>query len=715
MIRDPLPSETKIRLEIERGGTWLLGLRAGADDDRLEIGLSLALDAGRNAEALACADVPELDDVQAARRHWPAQRFSVTCGDPFAPDVVGSIDVAETSAVTITARGATSVSLRSTCESAATEVACASGLDPRMVAPRVSAGRWFVVAQPFDIAPIELDVLVRRRCVDDGACEEGEICAGGVCVPPCAQDDECRGQQHCDLDAGRCVEPEPCDADADCLGLRQCRWDGECFLPDCDTHADCDPDQACVDRVCGAPLADCLGDDDCPGAQVCAPLGACVNAGACAAPEDCPAGADRCAAGDGRCVQCLADRSCDAGQACVSDRCRFAGGACEEDADCPGDRLCGAAGDCEPAQGCEGDRFDAPADPEGPGGPGYLDMRTYTRLVLCDGQADDYLVEVSDGAGLEVVLRHDADEGDLALSLEVLGPPIETLAASDGPLGVERVALTGADAPELVGVVVRGRAGATVAYSLSLAELPPVQCLPDPLEGLLGNDAPDRASLIEVGDWPLGICPDDEDWLGVELPAGLLLDLELAGDGVADDLTLDLEDPDGALLAEGGPGGPDGLTAQATIESPGLHRIRVAGQVADIQTTATLTLSAEPADDSELLACSHPLTVDPDNPVQFPRAPAVTRFAVGCGLGLPGLTADHLATFTLEDPSDVTLRLGGAELMALRSTCDDPDTEVICGAADDPLWEALPLAAGQWWVVVQSTDQQRPRLGMIVD
>ena len=703
-----------LALDIERGGDWLLGLATGVEGDRLEVQLGLSTVAAPAAEILACADEAEVQDPGAAQSRWPTHRFAVSCGDPFAPDVVTAVDVIERSAVSVRARRASAVALRRSCDDPRSELGCAAGLDPGFLAADVQPGRWFVVAQPFDVAPVELELFVRTRCDDDAGCAQGEVCSGTVCVPPCVADADCRGAQVCDPDAGRCLEADPCAADDDCLGLRQCRWDGACFLPDCETHGDCAPDQECIDRVCGDPLGECAADVDCPGDQLCAPLRACVNAGACEGPQDCPVGLDRCLLGDGRCVQCVADASCGAGNACVADRCRFAGGACEGDEDCPGERSCGPAGECLPGDRCAADRFDTPADPDGPGGPALLALRTHSALVLCDGEVDDYLVDVPEGLGLQAVLRHDAGLGDLALSFEILGPPIEILAQSDGPLGVEQVSVAAAQAPAQVGVIVRGRPGASVPYSLSLSAVPAGQCRPDALEGLLGNDGPARATRVGPGESALTICPRDEDWFEVRLPAGVRLDAALRGDAIADQLRLTILDAAGQQLAVAVDDG-QGLAASVVAQVPGAYRLRVVGQVAQVEAAATLELSVTAAAGAEGLACGHPVELEPEISVEFPRAPAVDRFSVGCGLALPGLTADHLGSFSLPEPAAVTLRAANAGVMALRRSCDDPDSEVICGDAGDPIWQALPLDAGPWWLVVQSTDQQTPRVRLTVD
>jgi len=690
-------------------GPHLVQVRSPLPDARIPFTLQVVVEAAAAAEALACDHPAPLEPNRPFTfpSSLPVRRFAVSCGDAFSTDYLASFELAVEAEVALRVQGAQAISLRSDCAAPGSEVACSAGLDPGLEGLQLDIGTWYVVVQPFDVLPPVLTVERRQRCAADGDCDEGSVCDGLLCHLECALDDDCPGAQTCaDDGTGHCEEPAVCQAPEDCLGMRDCRWDGGCFLPDCEDNADCGG--ACVDRSCAAaPPAACEDEDDCPGLPVCAPVGACALDQPCGADGDCPDGSPYCVAAEGRCVGCRSDDDCAPVEACGGDRCRYVGG-CEQDPDCPGDRVCNDLGDCEPAGGCEGDRFD-----DAPGA--VLERRTYGGLLLCDGTTDAYSVGLPAGEGLRAVLRHPPADGDLSLTLEDATPPLQQLAYSDQRHGVEVVGVEPAQQARDLNVVVRGRPGSSVAYSLTLERPEGDACAPDGLEGPFGNGDADHATPIGVGDHEHVLCPGDEDWFALDVQAGTHLtvrsQLPLPGSPVA----LTLLGPAGQPPVEGAEDGGL-LLAEVDVGQPGRHLVHVRTTQPATSQRLRLSVAASAAGGAEGLACEHPLPLVPGDVTMLPRALPVSRFAFSCVLIMPGLNADHLLSFHLDQPATVTLEvLRGAEAVAIRSDCDDVDSEEVCGLADDPDLQGMALGDGTWFVLVEGLAGQRPEVRLTLE
>lgn len=124
-------------------------------------------------------------------------------------------------------------------------------------------------------------------CMDDGACQIGEICEGGACV------EGCRSARDCPATAPQCDQSQ-----------------GQAGT--------------CVE---------CTAASHCADGEVC-------NAGTCAA--GCSADAPNCAEGvcdvaTGLCVPCMDDSHCAIGQICESQQCTDG---CRTARDCPAEQIC---------------------------------------------------------------------------------------------------------------------------------------------------------------------------------------------------------------------------------------------------------------------------------------------------------------------------------------------------------------------------------------
>ena len=686
--------------EVGSPGRHLIRIRANDADALVPVLLEVSAAAVDGAEALACDHPLPLEPARPTTfpRFVPVPRFSISCGQEQAADHLAAFELAQPALVSAQAVRVLGLAIRGVCTDPGSEVVCASGPDPVLEEVFLDAGTWYLVVQSFGLLPPEVLLTARAQCELDVDCGDGSVCDGGICHAPCLGHGDCPGAQSCEPATGHCLEPEVCQDPADCLGLRACRHDGVCFLPQCEESSDCQV--ACVDRSCAdGPPVECRGDEDCPGQQTCVQAGACLLDEPCTRDEDCPAGAPLCAPAHARCLVCRSDNDCATSEACRQGRCLYLG-LCEEDEDCPGERVCAQSGECEPAGECAGDRFDTIP------GLSALLPRTYTGLLLCDGSQDLYSTTVAASEGLRVVLRHDPSGGDLSLALTDDGVPAVELARSDHPHGVEVLGLDAAPQAHTVHIEVRGRPGFSVSYSLTLERQGPEACAPDGLEGLLGNDDAAHATWINAGLQDHALCPGDEDWFVAEVSAGTRLTARATPVQVEVQMALSLLAPEHGTLAVGVDDGQSQVLS-ADIIVPGRHQLRVHSPRPDGRTRVQLELGASPADRSETLACAHPTPLLAGELLTFARTLPARRFLLSCGLVQD---VDYLATFELGGPASISLQVVGGDTVALRSVCDDAGSELICVSGVDPSLKDLDLEAGAWFVVVQSFGDQVPEI-----
>lgn len=533
-------------------------------------------------------------------------------------------------------------------------------------------------------------------CVADEDCRGARFCADGACTAPCRESADCPGALVCDLDTGRCGEPpQGCLIDADCIGDRVC-VEGLCADPQCEAHADCAGEaggERCVDRVCGDEPVACLDDGACPPDRGCAPVGVCAADAACGGDDDCAGLRPVCLVG--RCVACRGDVDCAPSAFCDAGRCVFFDG-CAEDLDCPGRRQC-ADGACV-AEACFGDAF----DDDDPRAAPLVSTRTYTGLVLCDGDIDRYRVELEPGEGLQATIRHDPAEGDLGVRITAAGAPDLVYVESDDGDGFDRAAVPPSPAGQSVDVEVFGRIGYSAGYTLSLDRLGEGACPPDGAEGPFDNDAPERATPLGVSPIDLRLCPDDTDWFAVELAPGTAFTALAAAEGAPEALVFDLFGPDGEALGSGQPGGR-ALQLDAEIEAGGRHLIELGGIGPGLD-RVELRLSAEslPRPEASAAACAAATPLPDDGRVALPESLPVDRFDLSCaaGAGAP----DHVARLELARAATIELAVRPDDrqtTIALRRRCDDPESETRCifGVDSGP----LELEAGTWFVIVESS------------
>jgi len=454
--------------QAEVPGTYMVRVRAPQAPTKLDLDLHLAVDPAAHAADLACAHPLALAPEQPTPLPFnePVSRLRIPCG-PLGPalDAVFRFELDAAAQVSLRVDGVpeAAIALRDLCTDPGSEAACVQLHEGRPLEALLQAGVWFAIVKTVREGHAALSLSVAPPCAVDADCEAPSVCAAGLCAAPCLHDADCPGAQTCIPGSGHCEEPERCVDDQDCLGARGCEL-GDCVEVECQQSEECEA--LCVDRRCGAaPPQQCAQAGDCPGAQICNEVGACVPDGPCTEDAECLPGAPRCDDVAGACVVCLSDDDCGAAGACAEGLCSY-DGACAGDEDCPGERTCALdEAQCMPAA-CEGDSLDALPLPR------RLRARTYTNLVLCDGSLDLYRVHVPPGEGLQVLLRHSPDAGDLALSLRRVEAPPGLLGESDGRFGVETVDLPPAPNGRDVDVAVTGQPGTSAPYSLTIERVP---------------------------------------------------------------------------------------------------------------------------------------------------------------------------------------------------------------------------------------------------
>jgi len=684
---------------------------ASAGDQAATVELSVVVQADDDALALACADPLALTpDAPTPLPPAPnVNRFQLSCRQGMGADHVLSFDLALPGRARFRVDGVqqgSALSVREDCVDGPELLCAALGPDEVSAPVDLLPGTYHVLVKTDGAVAPQVHLDLSAACVADFTCGPGELCQGSLCLPACAGAEDCGPGQSCEAGTGRCLEPDVCAADPECVGLRRCDPQGRCFLPECQVNGDCPA--ACVDQRCAdGPPVECNGDGDCGPGTVCAAAGVCVRTEPCVQDADCGPGAPVCHGPSGECRACVADGDCAAAEQCWQGRCSYLG-FCDAPGDCPGDRSC-EAGRCVPAA-CADDRMES--EP-----PTTLVARTYTGLVLCDGDLDRYRVQAAAGQGLRITLRHDPAEGDLTLELRTGAGSGELLDSSDGLAGVEVVGVPAAVEAQDLQLYVTGRAGASLQYSLSVTALDPGQCPPDGLEGVLGNDSPERAAKVGTGTRWLRICPDDEDWLELTLTAGARLAARALPDAAAPELEMELHGPEGNLptvaLPEGEPpepGAPVALVLQADASTFGPHRLRLHAPAAPAPVWLLLNLTAEAAPDAVSLACEDVPTLLPGESTPLPAAVPVDRFDTDCALGRG---EEHLLTFELAEAAAVTLRVWGNRNpigVALRSSCSSAGTEVACGLdMETPLQDVL-LEAGEYTAIVETRGETEPEI-----
>jgi len=232
------------------------------------------------------------------------------------------------------------------------------------------------------------------------------------------------------------------------------------------------------------------------------------------------------------------------------------------------------------------------------------------------------------------------------------------------------------------------------------------ECLPDAFEADLGNDVADDATAAEIREYELTLCPDDEDWFSADLSAGSRLVARATPAGAAENIRLTILGPGGGVVADGEVFGQT-VAAAVDVAAPGRHLVRLWSPFDDYAGPVRLQVDVLAADAAEALACGHAVPLEPNQEVAFSQTLPVPRFVVSCG---DARATQHLASFELAEPTQVSLRVTGGRALAVRSGCDDPASEQACSAGFDPALAGVELGVGLYYVVVGADAADSPQV-----
>ncbi|HUU01785.1 MAG TPA: hypothetical protein VM425_10110 [Myxococcota bacterium] len=206
------------------------------------------------------------------------------------------------------------------------------------------------------------------RCVDcltDGDCDDGVDCTTDSCDGGAGTCGSLPDDALCPDDGVFCNGPESCDAANGCVsggdpcfsqGLVCDEATGLCRT--CVQAGDCDDGVACTTDTCDTGTCLFTPDDTacpddgvfCNGPEICDRQAGCVGDG-----DPCTGLGQLCDAGNGLCVDCLADSDCFDGVACTDDVCDNGLGTCSssaDDANCDDGAWCNGSEICDALAGC---------------------------------------------------------------------------------------------------------------------------------------------------------------------------------------------------------------------------------------------------------------------------------------------------------------------------------------------------------------------------
>jgi hypothetical protein len=336
-------------------------------------------------------------------------------------------------------------------------------------------------------------------CERNDQCQAGEWCRQGLCrdrtaVNLCTsgQATECPTGQRCNVTNLVCEEDLGCLEDVDCgeteacnNGLRQC-------VPRCTAETQtevCSPGERCVASLC----VQCAADSDCgPGLN-------CDGAGRCSASERCYSNAQCkvplvCYLQTGECVPklppCVTDAACAADQRCDVGTGRCIPRQCQPDVLEPNDQPTAAF----------------PAQP-----------RAYTQLTLCNGDRDWFSLQLQRGDQLGINVDADpfAENTFTTVVQDAAGRTLST-----GKLLASFVA--GAPGKYYVGI---SSTDAFQPYDVTFLLSRGTPCTDD---GFEPNDSAAAATAANAASQlPGNVCPQDEDWYRLDVPAGKGLQVTL--------------------------------------------------------------------------------------------------------------------------------------------------------------------------------------------
>ncbi len=329
-------------------------------------------------------------------------------------------------------------------------------------------------------------------CSTNEQCQAGSWCKQGLCVDradvhlcPGGLNSECPQGNRCNTLTSVCEEDLGCSDDFDCSAAEVCNTGSRACVPRCtvETQADvCAPTEKCVGTKC----VQCSTDAECGTGLK------CDAAGKCSSP-----------------TRCYTDRDCKVPLVCFAQigACVVKPPPCVSDDNCAADKRCDvSAGKCV-SRACQPDRY----EPNNELAKAYaVAPIRYDNLTLCPGDVDWYSITLARGDQLGVNLEADPFSEN-NFSTVIKDATSRTL--KSGKLLVSYVA----SAPQKYYVVV-STLDPVQPYDVTFLLSRGIPCDDDSHEP---NDDSTAPTAFNLGTSLEGaICPQDQDWFRVSVPAG---------------------------------------------------------------------------------------------------------------------------------------------------------------------------------------------------
>jgi hypothetical protein len=330
------------------------------------------------------------------------------------------------------------------------------------------------------------------QCAVNEDCQAGSWCKQGLCKPrgevslcPGGENSECPQGERCNKVTTVCEEDLGCSTSADCSAHETCNTGSRVCAPKCtkDTQSEvCAPGERCVGELC----VQCTDNSECGVGLVCDAAG-------------------RCSAGN----RCYTDRDCDVPLVCFvqTGACLPKAPPCISDDTCAANQRCDVpSGRCIP-RSCQPDRYE-PNDDDTMAflvAPG-----AYRALTLCANDVDWFAITLARGDQLGVNL--DADPfSENSFTTVIKDGTGRTLAG--GKLLVSYVAPAAARY-----FVVIASTDPFQSYDVTFLKSRGTPCDDDALEP---NDSAAQPTPLNMSNQADGqVCPQDQDWFRVAVPAG---------------------------------------------------------------------------------------------------------------------------------------------------------------------------------------------------
>ena len=205
--------------------------------------------------------------------------------------------------------------------------------------------------------------------------------------------------------------------------------------------------------------------------------------------------------------------------------------------------------------------FDWAEDNDDFNGPTPLNLGTHPHLVVCETDEDWFTVEVADGQILDLSALFSHAEGDIDLTLyDSTLTFVGQASSTDDDENLTYAPPPSSGGTHFVQVTLVADTGSITGnpYTLSVAYVDQSGC---PVDAYEDNEGPTSLSIVGLGTYAnLSVCETDEDWYGMPVTAGDVLDIDLTFAHADGDIDVVLYDISMAVV-----GGSDSVTDNESV------------------------------------------------------------------------------------------------------------------------------------------------------